>query len=210
MSSQTNYPEHIEEIIGNARIKIQAHGASLTIIIVTMVIASMICQSLMRRKAIIERRLTAISPSSKMEAIGQFVSDAFAFVIFPSFVIGYVIVNQWIIGRGRVYEGKVLTIGYFLHTGTGCVYFIAGGLQFYNPLRQKYPRVHRCIGYIYYLMVILTSVGIATLAIKPHSGLSTQFTVSFFLPSWIWCNILSFRAIAIYRDVETHRWVKFT
>lgn len=208
MSLQSKYPEHIEKIVGKARITLQAHGAHLTIIIVTIVIAFTIHWFLMRRNAIIEGRLTAISPSSRMEAIGQFISDAFAFVIFPLFVIGYVIINQWIIGGGKVYDGKMLTIGYFLHSATGCIYFIAGGLQFYTPLRQKYPRTHRCIGYIYYFMVILTSVGIVTLAVKPHSGLSTQFAVLFFLPPWIWCNILSFRAIAIYRDIELHRWAK--
>jgi Predicted membrane protein (DUF2306) len=213
MSLREKYPEHIEKIVGKARIKLQAHGAHLTIIVVTTIIALMMTSlysSIRRSSTRRKDRLTAISPSSKMETIGQFISDTFAFVIFPSFVIGYVIINQWIIGGGTVYEGNTLTIGYFLHTGSGCIYFIAGGLQFYAPFRQKYPRVHRCIGYMYYLMVILTSIGIATLAVKPHSGLSTQFTVFFFLPPWIWCNILSFRAIAIYRDVETHRWVEFT
>lgn len=150
-------------------------------------------------------RLIATSPRSASDYIGKFTSDVLAFVVFPVFVVFYVVVSQWINTGGKVYDGKVLTIGYLLHSSTGSLYFISGGLQFYSPLRQRYPRVHRCLGYIYYLMAMLTSIGIAVIALKPHSGFPTQVAVLSFLPPWVLCNISAFRAIVIYRDVELHR-----
>jgi Predicted membrane protein (DUF2306) len=150
-------------------------------------------------------RLIATSPRTAFDYIGKFTSDVLAFVIFPLFVVFYVVVSQWIIAGGKVYEGKVLTVGYLLHSSSGSLYFIAGGLQFYSPLRQRYPRLHRFLGYMYYFMAMLTSIGLALLALKPHSGFSTQIAVLSFLPPWILCNISAFRAIVIYRDVELHR-----
>lgn len=150
-------------------------------------------------------RLIATSPRSASDYIGKFTSDVLAFIVFPVFVVFYVVVSQWIINGGKIYDGKVLTIGYLLHSSTGSLYFISGGLQFYSPLRQRYPRVHRCLGYIYYFMAMLTSIGISIIALKPHSAFPSQVAVLSFLPPWVLCNISAFRAIVIYRDVELHR-----
>ena len=147
----------------------------------------------------------ATTPRNVFDKIGLLVSNVFVFGVLPAFVIFNVVIYQWIIWGGKLYEGKMLTIGYFLHTSTGSLYFIAGGLQFYSPLRQFYPRIHRLIGYVYYIMAFITSFGILILAVKPHSGFATQIAVATFLPPWISCNYLALRSILVFKDVELHR-----
>jgi Predicted membrane protein (DUF2306) len=100
---------------------------------------------------------------------------------------------------------KVLTFGFFLHVSTGCLYLVTGGLQFYAPLRQRYPKVRRYLGYIHYLMVLLTAVVISMIAVKPHSGFPSQMAILTFVPPWVVVNTLAFRALAFYREVELHR-----
>ena len=120
------------------------------------------------------------------------------FVFF--WVIGYIYttLKSW-------HNYPNLEWGFHTHVISGCLYFIAGVLQFVEPLRQHYPRVHRFFGYVYYAMVVVTSIGVCWLCIKPNSGISAQIAVVLVLPQWIWCNWLSYRAIAVHRNVELHR-----
>jgi ferredoxin-NADP reductase len=151
------------------------------------------------------KALSALTPRTIFDKLGLFTSNLFAFVIFPVFVFINVILAQWVMKGGKIYDGKIVNIGYLLHSSSGSLYFICGGLQFYTPLRQHYPVIHRLTGYTYYLMVLLTSIGIAWISIKPHAGLSSQIATASFLPPWMVINIIALRAIAIYRDVELHR-----
>ena len=169
------------------------------VIAITMIVT--IISSLLRPK----RVRYATTPPTIYDLFGSTVSNTFTFVVFPGFIIFNVLINQWYMQGMRMYDGKVLTIGYLLHTSTGSLYLIAGGLQFYTPLRQHYPKIHRMIGYLYYVMVVLTTIGIIIISIKPHSGLSTQIAVATFLPPWMAINFYALRAIVIFRDVELHR-----
>ena len=123
---------------------------------------------------------------------------------FPAFVLYYVVYYLYIQRQGRIYPAAV-NKGFYLHSVTGSIYLLSGMLQFYDQLRQRAPRIHRWIGYLFYAMVAVTSIGIVWIAQSPHSGISAQLATLFFLPLWIGINIASFRAIAVFRDVEMHR-----
>lgn len=131
-----------------------------------------------------EEVLSATTSRTIFNKIGLLTSNIFAFIIFPSFVFINVILIQWVMTGGKIYDGRMVNIGYLLHSSSGSFYFICGGLQFYTPLRQHYPMVHRFTGYTYYLMVLLTSIGIVWVSIKPHAGLSSQILVASMLPPW--------------------------
>lgn len=149
-------------------------------------------------------RLIATSSRSTLDYLGRFLGDVCAFIIFPLFVFN--IVGLWVnVGIDKIYDGKILTVGYFIHSGSGALYLITGGLQFYTPLRQRYPKIHRFLGYVYYSMSLITAVGVTIMAYKPSGGLTSQLGVLTFLPPWVLVNILAFRAIVFFRDVELHR-----
>jgi Predicted membrane protein (DUF2306) len=128
-------------------------------------------------------RLLATSPRSTFDNLWKLVGNVSALFVFPAFAVLHL---------GGL---KVLTFGFFLHVSTGCLYLVTGGLQYYAPLRQRYPKVRRYLGYIHYLMVLLTAVGISMIAVKPHSGFPTLMAILTFLPPWVVVNILAFRAI---------------
>jgi hypothetical protein len=55
---------------------------------------------------------------------------------------------------------KVQIVGYYVHVVPGCLYFIAGILQFVAPLRTQFPLIHRAAGYFYLLMQGVSTVGL--------------------------------------------------
>jgi Predicted membrane protein (DUF2306) len=142
-------------------------------------------------------RLIATSPRTTLDYLAKNTSDVFAFIILPLFAVLFV--------GGLRFDTELVSFGYFLHVSTGSLYMITGGLQFYAPLRQRYPKVHRFLGYTHYLMVLMTAIGISFIAIRPYSGFPTQIAVLSFLPPWVIVNILAFRAIVFFREVELHR-----
>ena len=215
-STQLPYVENIQFISRKVIISVERIRAlsffdsafdrkfGITFLLIAMLTSSIISRFSNKRRIV----KLATTPRTVFDESGLLISNTFAFIIFPAFVLINVVIIQWIIWGGKIYGGKILTIGYFLHTSTGSLYFIAGGLQFYSPLRQHYPKIHRIIGYLYYIMAFITSIGILILTIKPHSGFPTQVAVATFLPPWIACNYLALRAILLFRDVELHRFVR--
>jgi uncharacterized membrane protein len=138
-----------------------------------------------------------------------------AFALYTIFVLGYVVVYLYIFEPALEPEPKQpgvngyppeAAIGFHLHATTGSLYFLLGGLQFLNPLRQRFPRVHRALGILYYAMVFVTAIGIVWLtAVRPKAGPFTVTLIIFALPLWLWINVLSITAIVVFRDVELHR-----
>jgi NAD(P)H-flavin reductase len=125
---------------------------------------------------------------------------------YTVFILFYVVYYQFIVMKGKMYPDRYnANAGYNLHVITGCIYFIAGILQFSNFIRQRYPRVHRCLGYLYYGMVPITSIGVVWVCFQAHAGSSARVGAATMLPIWITLNIMSYRAIVCFRDVDLHR-----
>ncbi len=55
---------------------------------------------------------------------------------------------------------KVQIVAYYVHVLPGCLYFIAGILQFVAPLRTQFPLIHRAAGYFYLFMQGVSTVGL--------------------------------------------------
>ena len=145
--------------------------------------------------------LTKAKLTYYIDAVGSAVhaSLLITYTMFVAYVIA-----QWIAESGCIYDGHI-NIGYLIHTSSGALYFMIGGLQFLAPLRRHYPILHRQLGYIFYALSAITTIGISWLAIKPHGGVSVQVATVLFLPLWVMCNGYSFRAIRYYRDVQLHK-----
>ena len=162
------YVKGIESQIEGARLSIKKIPAisAIQLFAVTgfaIIIIVTFISSVLKKKTI--KYVT--TPATIYDLIGKITSNVFTFIIFPGFVIFNVLINQWYLQGMRMYDGKILTLGYVLHSSTGSLYFIAGGLQFYTPLRQYYPKIHRKIGYFYYFMVVLTAIGIILVSTLP-------------------------------------------
>lgn len=106
---------------------------------------------------------------------------------------------------GSAYTNSFNQVGFWIHAITGSLYLIFGLMQFSSALRNYAPKFHRAIGYLYYSMVVLTSIGVVLICIGgAEARESSVLWTIVALPLWLYWNALSFRAI-LRRDIQQHR-----
>jgi hypothetical protein len=119
---------------------------------------------------------------------------AFVTVLFGGL---YIILLLMFVGEGYVlYLNQVNRIGFWIHATTGLAYYVCGFLQFSDSLRRNYPLWHRRIGYLFYFMAILTSVGILLLLIGgAKAAESAVLWTAIVWPVWAYLHWIALVAI---------------
>ncbi|MBO6792555.1 MAG: DUF2306 domain-containing protein [Balneolaceae bacterium] len=59
---------------------------------------------------------------------------------------------------GELLSSTLWWIGFYLHISFGGIALFVGWSQFISRVRQKYPKIHRIIGKIYVISVIISSI----------------------------------------------------
>lgn len=102
----------------------------------------------------------------------------------------------------------VAPVAIYLHAGGGSLYLLLGALQFYAPLRQRWPRWHRIMGRVLVLAGTLAAFAglwmTQTFPADPgNPDMLYGFRITFGL-GWILCLVFGLHA-AWRRDIPTHR-----
>ena len=101
--------------------------------------------------------------------------------------------------KSGVYRGMLL-----VHAGAALVALAVGPFQFFSGWRQRSPRTHRQLGYVYFAGVFLGGVAGLFSATGAEGGLSTR--TGFFLLGVCWLVSAWIALSAIRRgDVSAHR-----
>jgi uncharacterized membrane protein len=90
------------------------------------------------------------------------------------------------------------------HLGAGGIALIAGALQFNTGLRQGRPRVHRAIGRVYVIAVLIAGVAAALLAPVSSGGLTGHYGFGFLAVFWL-ASTLAAYVNARAGKYEVHR-----
>lgn len=91
-----------------------------------------------------------------------------------------------------------------LHGLPGALALAVGPFQFLPRLRARHPRVHRVLGRVYLLSVLVAAVmGLAS-AIVSVSGVVAQVGFLLLVTAWAWSGLQAYRAIR-RRQVQLHR-----
>lgn len=112
--------------------------------------------------------------------------------------IAFLRIKQWVI------HNHVWRAAFFTHVFTSCFLLIAGFTQFYNPLRQKFRKLHRYMGLLYLVVLVLFS-GPAGLimAVYANGGLLSQTAFTLLSVLWIYFTVKAYIAIR-RRDFTAH------
>jgi hypothetical protein len=120
----------------------------------------------------------------------------------------YIIVVQIIFKRAfvaTVYFNSINQVGYWIHIPTGLLYFLFGFLQFSQRLRHSFPKVHRCIGYAYYALALLSTFGIVLICIGGAMAAESMVLATVVgWPLWMFWMYQSWLAIRM-GDIQRHR-----
>ncbi|MCX7744233.1 MAG: DUF2306 domain-containing protein [Flavobacteriales bacterium] len=84
-----------------------------------------------------------------------------------------------------VYHLDVWRIGFYMHVFSSVLLLIAGGTQFSGFILHRYPSLHRIMGWIYVIVLLLISgPGAAVMALYANGGLPAK--ASFTLLTFLW------------------------
>ncbi|MEN9569351.1 MAG: hypothetical protein RL172_582 [Bacteroidota bacterium] len=96
-------------------------------------------------------------------------------------------------------------ISFFVHVFSSMLVLLAGFTQFSSQLRQQQPRLHRAMGYLYVLIILLVT-GPAGLIMSFYANGGWLARVAFIVLSVLWMGFTA-RATysAIKKDFTAHR-----
>jgi Predicted membrane protein (DUF2306) len=96
-------------------------------------------------------------------------------------------------------------IAFFIHVYASIWVLLAGFTQFSRKLQRQYPQVHRTMGYIYTIDILLIT-GPAGLLMGFYANGGTSSRIAFVVLACLW---IFFTALALYkakkRDFKSHR-----
>jgi uncharacterized membrane protein len=102
-------------------------------------------------------------------------------------------------------HNKIWLTAFYLHVFSSLFALLAGFTQFSTFIRSRYPRIHRGVGYVYIIDILLiTGPAGLLMAFYANGGLSSR--LGFFTLSVLWWYF-TYRAwrAAIARDFSKHR-----
>ncbi len=91
-----------------------------------------------------------------------------------------------------------------LHLGGGAIAIVLGALQFSSKLRTRYLSIHRRIGQVYILSVVVSGCAGFLLAIDSTGGLASHFGFGIMAIVWVSTALVAWHKI-LDRDIEAHR-----
>ncbi len=102
-----------------------------------------------------------------------------------------------------IYKLKSWKYSFYIHVFTGILIYISGGLQFLISY-QKYPKLHRILGYLYVGFIFITFPAVLIMSFRANGGYIAQ--VSFVTQTLLWLlfTYLGLRAI-LKNTLITHK-----
>jgi uncharacterized membrane protein len=92
----------------------------------------------------------------------------------------------------------------FGHLAAGGIALFAGALQFSNRLRWERPRVHRLLGKIYLIVVLVSGLSALLLAPSSTGGLPAHFGFGMLATLWLGTSAIAFGKVR-KGDYASHR-----
>ncbi len=101
-------------------------------------------------------------------------------------------------------ESTLRYVGLFVHAFSGGIALILGPFQFLTKLRNRRPTLHRWMGRIYLIGILLGGLSAFVIAPGMISGLVGEFGLIFLSILWLWTGFMAYTNIRA-GNVEIHR-----
>ncbi|ORZ35608.1 hypothetical protein BCR44DRAFT_1114802 [Catenaria anguillulae PL171] len=127
------------------------------------------------------------------------------FLLFLVFTFAYVGLLQLFVLQGQVFQTKTANVGFYIHVIPGLIYFAIGFAQFSSTLRTRFPNLHRRLGWTYFGLTLITTVGVVVILVGgSHAKESSVIATITGVPLWLALQVSAIRAIR-NGNVALHR-----
>ena len=104
-------------------------------------------------------------------------------------------------------EDLVWNIFFYIHIILGGLVLFIGWAQFVPYFRKKYLKIHRIIGKIYYLGVMLSGFAAVYVAFFATGGKISQYGFFALAVGWLYCTRRAFQCILNKEIYEHEKWM---
>ncbi|MBL6445539.1 DUF2306 domain-containing protein [Fulvivirga sp. 29W222] len=113
--------------------------------------------------------------------------------------VAFLKIKQWII-HNEIWKGA-----FYTHVITSCFCLIAGFTQFSDKLLRSRPKIHRTMGWLYVIVVLLFSGPSGLImSVYANGGIPSQIAFTTLSILWIFFTYKGFKT-AVRGDFSTHR-----
>lgn len=133
-------------------------------------------------------------------------------VIFLSILIAlpsyrFLALEMEIAFQGMNYHIEQRLLAFMLHISAAPVALLIGGFQFIPGLRMRFPAIHRIMGRIYVLAVLIGGISGLVLAFGNENGDLTRLGFGLLSTGWLICTALATHHAIARRIGEHRKWM---
>jgi uncharacterized membrane protein len=142
--------------------------------------------------------------------LGYFLLAAFAFMIglYPLRFIGLPVENGLLGDKPQHLLNTLFYVpAFYLHISLGGIALLAGFTQFFPQLRRKQPRLHRSLGKLYVLAVMISGLSGLLIAFFAKGGYISALGFGSLAVLWIYTTIKAYMAIRKHELPSHQRWM---
>lgn len=107
--------------------------------------------------------------------------------------------------KGDLLQSKLWNIAFYQHILLGAVAMLTGWSQFSKRIRNRNLNVHRTLGKIYVIAVVLSGAAGFYLALFATGGLMSSLGFSFLAVSWLFTTLQAYLLIR-KREIDAHQY----
>lgn len=107
--------------------------------------------------------------------------------------------------KGDLLESRLWNIAFYQHILCGAVSMLTGWSQFSKSIRNKYLDLHRSLGKVYLIAVVLSGSAGFYLAVFATGGIVAQLGFSFLAMFWLFTTIQSYLMIR-NGNIDQHQY----
>jgi uncharacterized membrane protein len=132
--------------------------------------------------------------------------NAFVFATLTDYTADYGSGGEFSAAGQKARMFEIAAIGY-AHTLGGMIATLIGPFQFLGVVRRRYPSVHRWLGRVYLVCVLLS--GLAGLYLSPGSYASNTFGIAFIALAlaWLYTGSKAYLTIRAGDSASHRRWM---
>jgi uncharacterized membrane protein len=125
--------------------------------------------------------------------------------LYPFSYVAFNVIEGFLQFKGEVFEANnVWYLAFYTHILLGGIPLLTGWSQFSNKFRNKHIELHRAIGKIYVVAVLISAIAGFYLAVHANGGIVAKIGFSGMSISWLITTILAYSTIR-NGNIEKHK-----
>jgi len=111
---------------------------------------------------------------------------------------------DFLLTKQNVYHDKIWRISFYSHVFTSILVLVVGLTQFSKKILGQYTQVHRMVGWVYFVTVLLISGPAAfVMALKANGGLAARTSFTLLSVIWYGCTLMALIRVK-QKDFDGH------